>query len=238
VSSIWLIRHGQAGLRHDYDALSELGRAQARRLGEHLARQKVPFQTVYSGGLRRQYETAEEVARVCREAGAPLPGITVDPGWNEFDLEGVYRDVAPALAAEDPRFRRAYGELERLMADESHAIHHSWSPCDMDIVRAWIEGRYPTRTESWPAFQERIRGRFPEVARQARAGPVAVFTSAVPIALWMGMALGVADGAVLRLAGVMHNSAITTFRLRQQELMLFSFNGIPHLEEPEMKTFR
>ena len=238
MSSIWLIRHGQAGLRHDYDALSDLGRVQARRLGEHLAQRKTTFQTVYSGGLRRQSETAGEVARVYREAGLAVPEITVDPGWNEFDLEGVYREIAPALAADNPRFRREYEELERLMADESHAIHHAWSPCDVEIVRAWIEGRYPTRTESWPAFQERIRSRFPVVARQALAGPVAIFTSAVPIALWMGLALGVADGAVLRLAGVMYNSAITTFRLRQEELMLFTFNGIPHLAEPETMTFR
>ena len=29
MSSLYLVRHGQAGLRHDYDTLSDLGRTQA-----------------------------------------------------------------------------------------------------------------------------------------------------------------------------------------------------------------
>jgi broad specificity phosphatase PhoE len=215
-----------------------VGRAQARCLGQYLASLEVPFRAVYSGALRRQRETAEEALGASRNAGRALPGLVIDPGWNEFDLDGVYRDVAPALAAMDARFRRDYEELERHMADATHPVHHSWSPCDVEVVRAWIEGRCPSRSESWVEFQERVRGRFEEVLRAAREGPVAVFTSATPIAIWMGMTLGILDGAVLRLAGVMYNSAITSFRLREDELMLFSFNGIPHLQEPELKTFR
>jgi hypothetical protein len=42
----------------------------------------------------------------------------------------------------------------------------------------------------------------------------------------------------MRLAGVMRNSAVTSMRLRDDELMLFSFNGVPHLNAPELRTFR
>ena len=42
----------------------------------------------------------------------------------------------------------------------------------------------------------------------------------------------------MRLGGVMYNTAITTLRLRADDLMLFTFNGVPHLTEPELRTFR
>jgi len=67
---------------------------------------------------------------------------------------------------------------------------------------------------------------------------VAVFTSATPIAIWMASALGLSDGLFMRLAGVLYNSAVTTMRLRDDELMLFTFNGVPHLNEPHLRTFR
>ena len=43
---------------------------------------------------------------------------------------------------------------------------------------------------------------------------------------------------IMRLAGAMYNSAVTTMRLRDDDLMLFSFNGVPHLNEPQLRTFR
>jgi hypothetical protein len=36
----------------------------------------------------------------------------------------------------------------------------------------------------------------------------------------------------------MYNSAVTTMRLRNDDLMLFSFNGVPHLTDPQLRTFR
>ena len=68
MSSVYLIRHGQAGTRGHYDALSDLGRRQAYLLGQHLAAQQVPFKAFIAGCLNRQRQTAEEVWR----AGAQL----------------------------------------------------------------------------------------------------------------------------------------------------------------------
>ena len=68
MSVLYLVRHGQAGTRENYDSLSDLGRDQARLLGEHFAQQKIRFDTVYSGSLSRQQATAAEA----------LPGANVD----------------------------------------------------------------------------------------------------------------------------------------------------------------
>lgn len=235
MSFIYLIRHGQAGTRQRYDRLSEKGRLQARLLGRYLAGQKICFRAAVAGSLERQRETALETAAGFREAGGEFPEVAVDAGWNEFDLDAVYREVAPAIAAEDPAFREQYAALMRLAEDESHGVHHTWSPCDVAIVRAWIEGRYPTKCESWERFTGRIRGR--ELV-QDRPGAVAVFTSAVPIAVRVALALGAEDARIMPLAGVLYNSAITTFRVHEGGLALFSFNGVPHLAGPELRSFR
>ena len=87
-------------------------------------------------------------------------------------------------------------------------------------------------------FGQRVLGARASLAAYQRGDAVAIFTSATPIAIWVAAALGVSDGHIMRLAGVMRNSAVTSMRLRDHELMLFSFNGVPHLNAPELRTFR
>jgi hypothetical protein len=65
-----------------------------------------------------------------------------------------------------------------------------------------------------------------------------VFTSATPISLWVGRALGLDDANIWRIAGVAYNTGITTLRLSGDDCRLFTFNGVPHLPEAEMRTFR
>jgi hypothetical protein len=60
----------------------------------------------------------------------------------------------------------------------------------------------------------------------------------MPIAIWVGLSLGVNSGKLMQLAGVMYNSAITTMRLQGRDLTLFTYNSVPHLNEPRLRTFR
>jgi len=71
------------------------------------------FKAIYSGALRRQQETAAEVCQASREAGLAQPHPIVHQGWNEFDLDQVYKDLAPILNASDPQFRQDYEEMLR-----------------------------------------------------------------------------------------------------------------------------
>lgn len=59
---LWFVRHGQASLgRDDYDRLSPSGARQSRILGQYLKKTGVCFDTVYSGDMKRQKDTAELV---------------------------------------------------------------------------------------------------------------------------------------------------------------------------------
>jgi len=238
LSSLYLIRHGQAGTRGHYDALSDLGRRQAYLLGQHLAEQKVPFKAFVAGCLNRQRQTAEEVWRAYREAGMAVPDVESDANWNEFDMTGVFSEFAPLLSEADPKFRQDYQELLRKLEDADSPIHQAWTDCDTQAMRAWMEGRYPCRTESWAAFRQRVLGARAPLGAYQPGDAVAIFTSATPISIWVAAALGVSHGKIMPLAGVMYNSAVTTMRLRDGEAMLFSFNGVPHLNDLRLRTFR
>lgn len=242
MSRVYLVRHGQAGTRKAYDSLSQLGRRQARLLGEYFVSEKIHFAGGYSGALARQEETAAEVSAVYREAGVPFPEIVREPAWNEFDLTHVYRALAPRLCAEDPEFEREYRELvaqARAAAEQPEAsVNRRWLPCDVKVVQAWIRGQHAYEGETWRAFRERVIACRSKLEPTERDGNIVVFTSATPIGVWTALAMEIHDERAMRLAGVLHNASCTVMRLYDGELRLHSFNTIPHLSEPELRTYR
>ncbi len=242
MSRVYLVRHGQAGTRETYDALSDVGRRQARLLGEYFVSENIRFAGAYSGALVRQQETAGEVSAAYRAAGVGFPEIVCEPDWNEFDLTDVYRALGPLLSAEDPEFARQYGELveqARTAAGQPEAsVNRRWLPCDVQVVQAWVRGRHPYDGESWPAFRERVMGCQGKLPAAGRDDNIVVFTSATPIGIWTALAMDIHDARALRLAGALHNASCTVLRLHEGELRLHSFNTIPHLSDPELRTYR
>jgi broad specificity phosphatase PhoE len=237
LSYVYLVRHGQAGTRDNYDSLSAPGREQARRLGEYFARDGLRFDAALSGTMRRQRETADEVRCAYLRAGLPFPDVEARTEWNEFDLDQVYRNIAPRLCEDDPVFRAAYEQMKEEMlasaGDAAAAVHRRWTPCDVAVVQAWIRGAYEFSGESWASFCERIR------ECQIRTGAnVVIFTSATPTAIWAGVGLEILDERVLRIAGVLYNASYTVLRVRDGQVRLFSLNNIPHLSDSRLRTHR
>ena len=230
MSVLYLIRHGQAGTRENYDALSDLGREQARLLGDHFRIEKIHFAAAYSGSLARQRATAREAL--------PDAQIHMDPGWDEFDLSNVYRKLAPRLIEDDEQFRIEYEKMERAIAANDASVNRKWNDCDKKCVKAWVEGRYEYAGESWKAFVARVHGALARVVHAAHEGNVAVFTSATPIGIAAARMLEIKDGRAMWLAAVMFNASFTTLRVYGDEVRLFTMNGTPHLGETRLRTFR
>ena len=264
MSTVYLVRHGQAGTRDAYDSLSDLGERQARLLGEHFISQGIQFTSAYAGALTRQQQTAEQIRAAYADAGVGFPTVRVDSGWDEFDLGRVYREIAPLLAAEDPEFLHEYDEMREQVRVSQGAhgarIHRRWMPCDTKVVEAWLAGRYPYGGETWDQFRERVAAcrlkmlqrqennarqehdaRQENEARQendARHENTLVVTSATPLAIWTGLSLEISDERIMRLAGAVYNASYTILRLRRQQLRLFTFNAVPHLAAPGLCTHR
>jgi broad specificity phosphatase PhoE len=242
LSNVYFIRHGQAGTREEYDSLSELGRRQARLLGEHLAAQGVEFAAAYAGGLTRQQQTAAGVAAPYAEAGLAFPELAVDAGWDEFDFHHVYREIAPLMCEEDEEFRREYEEVAAASrasgGDHGADVHRVWRASDTKVTDAWIEGRYPYAGESWEQFVGRVSACRLHGGEETPRRNVIVFTSATPTAVWTARALGSADARIRRLAAVLENTSYTLLQLRGEEALLLTFNSVPHLHSPELRTRR
>jgi broad specificity phosphatase PhoE len=242
LSRVYLVRHGQAGTRQSYDSLSDLGRRQARLLGEHFVREGIRFSAVYTGALARQQATADEVSTVFSEQRVEFPAPCVEQGWNEFDLDRVYRELAPVLCEEDAEFRRVFEAMRAEIheAGERHdaEVHRRWTPCDLKIVQAWIKGHDRFHGETWNVFRTRIMACRATLASQSEDDHnVVVFTSATPIGIWAALGMDVDDHRAMRLAGVLQNASYTVMRLRGEQLRLHAFNAVPHLE-PSLRTYR
>jgi len=242
LSTVYLIRHGQAGTRDYYDSLSDLGRTQGRLLGEYFLLQKLAFDLVITGSLNRQRQTAEAVAQAYNTANAPFPNVTPDASWDEFDLTRVYREIAPQLCAEDAEFAREYQAMkEKIRASAGSAaaaVHRQWQPCDSKVVQAWMSGRYAQTGETWQQFHDRIALCLAKIKEIPDCWHIAIFTSATPIGIWGGLALDIFDQRSIRLAGVVQNSSYSVFRLREANLRLFTFNATPHLADASLRTHR
>lgn len=226
MQEVFLIRHGQAGSRTDYDRLSELGKEQAARLGEYFDRRGIAFDHVLSGELLRQQQTAELVF-----------GRKVEPIglWNEFDLDAVYTEVGPQLAGEDEEFRRDYEELLAASLDPQNAVHRAWRPSDFKVVTAWVENRFAVRCETWPEFRQRIWRAWEKVGEGTR---LAIVSSATPIGIVTAKLFDASDRQCFELAGALANASYTVLRKREGRWMLAGFNHTPHLEEERLRTHR
>lgn len=233
MSTVYLVRHGQAGTRDAYDSLSDLGMRQARLLGDHFVSQDIRFASAYVGALVRQQRTAEQISGAYADVGVSFPATNVDPGWDEFDLGRVYREIAPQLAAEDAEFRREYEEMREQVrisgAAHGAKIHRRWLPCDTKVVEAWVSDRYPYSGETWEQFRERITARGLKLPDAEREQNILVVTSATPVAICTGLSLEISDERIMRLAGAVYNASYTILRLRNTQLRLFTFNTAPHL---------
>ena len=74
MSRLLYFRHAQASYgKADYDQLSPQGYKQSELLGEHLAQQKVHFDHLYIGPLKRHYQTLSKVQEAYAKYNLPLP---------------------------------------------------------------------------------------------------------------------------------------------------------------------
>jgi broad specificity phosphatase PhoE len=243
MSDFWFIRHGQAGTRLKYDTLSDIGHQQARLLGEYLSRHGAMFSRIVIGGLERHRETAESVLDAYKTYGATIPEPIVDADWNEFDLDAVYRCVAPQLSKTDEGFAQGYEAMQKQVAEQGTVaeslVNRRWNPCDGAVVKAWVTGQCSVDCETWVAFRDRIRGALEKLVTANPEGDVAIFTSATPTAICLAQAMGLDDRQMFNLAGVMINSAISTLRFGEGgALRMFNFNTVPHLDDAALRTHR
>ncbi len=225
MSILYLIRHGQASFGSpNYDELSARGRRQARVLGDYFVKAGIRFDACWSGTLRRQQQTAEEVRDMVRAAGDDFPEPMEMAGLDEYDAEGVLRQLVPIIEAEDPAFGVDVGAM---MSNE-----RAFQKVFGRVMTRWVSGRDRLDVPvSWSVFAGRVSATVREIVDGSAGGShVAVFTSGGPIAAAVGDVLALSAEKAIAISWQVTNASITRLKFSPGRITLDTFNEYGHLE--------
>ncbi len=240
MSRLLIVRHGQASAGSaDYDRLSELGWRQAAELGRHWARLGLVPDRVFVGPCRRQRETAEGVAAAFADGRSVWPGPEQLPGLDEHDGYMVFTRSLPSLAETDPEARAALEMIDTPL-DQNRRLYYR---VYRRATRRWARGELELPAgepaiEDWPLFRRRAER---AVAQLVDGGgsdrTVVAFTSAGPVAVAVGKALGLDDEAVLSLSWTVRNCSVSEFLFSGDRFSLHAFNSQLHLSGPDLESW-
>jgi broad specificity phosphatase PhoE len=202
VPTLLLVRHAQGSFGGaDYDVLSKRGHEQAAALADDLEAREVKVTRVLAGSLARQRDTAAPIAERFGR------DVEVDARWNEYESEEmVASHASPSL------FDGTQREFQALL--------------DEALVN-WV-----TQADgSWPAFSDRVRVAFDELAGALESGETAlVSTSGGPIAAIGVALLGLPPEGFVALNRVAVNAGVTKVVTGASGATLVSFNEHAYLE--------
>lgn len=224
MSSIYLIRHGQASFgTDDYDRLSELGCRQAEVLGEYLHGCGLVFGAVYSGELSRQRKTAVIASRGMVEESEHI----IDARFNEIDNDGQVRHLLPELLEADPALKP--------IVDRAFETHSSkdYQKIIERVFNRWVDpdSGTPEGLQSWADYSGGTRNALQELMQREGSGKrVAVFTSGGTIATLVGQVLGLGGHQTYAFYEPIINCSITVLLYNRGRASLSYFNDHSFLD--------
>lgn len=223
MNHVLAIRHAQASFdADDYDQLSARGLEQAERLAVYLAADpEFGFDAIVCGAMRRHRQTLDAIEAAFTDVGRALPEIEIDADLNEFD----HGAVMAAFLAEFPEHAIWRGQMPD-KADHSGIVQFLAA-----ALQAWAAGQLEHRLrEGWQPFRVRIARAISRVVnRQVTGGRILLVSSGGVIAQMAQHALQVPDHKAIDFNLSLQNSAISEFRVRDQQLHMKSWNTLPHL---------
>ena len=230
MSTLTLVRHGQATpFEKVTDRLSETGVEQSRLLGEYWRRHGVRFHEIVCGSLNRHKQTLDAMG---------LEGeVRFDSGWNEYHADAIIAKLSPLLEGRDERYGRLASESRAAMkGPERNRYFQRMLEVLMD---AWLGGSVTEEgVESFEAFESRVHAALRAVVEGPSGRDVVVITSGGPIGLCVRRALGAPPRAFLDVNWRMRNASVTEFTFGASRFTLDTMNGLPHLEDRGLWTWR
>jgi len=219
MSTLYLVRHGQASLgADDYDQLSELGTRQSVQLGRYFAARGLAFDAVLSGTLRRHTQT---LAAISEGLGQPLDAMPW-PGLNEYDSDAVIAAIHP-----EP--------LDRSPTPENYRIHFRLLRTGL---AQWMHGHVqPRGLPSWASFTRQVVEVLDHVRSRAH-NRVLLVSSGGPIACAISHVLGTPHETTVELNMRLRNSAVSEFTFSAKHYALQTYNTLPHLDAPEFSGWQ
>ena len=213
MAELTVIRHGQASFGADnYDQLSDLGVAQSKAVGAHLAATGWVPDRCMTGTLDRQRQTLDAMGFASADAE--------HAGFNEYNFHNLlhtrFGGTAPPEVMQD---RKTHFRTLR------------------DTILDWQSGGLEDAYESWRDFETRVRA-----ARDAATQPgpkrVLVVSSGGVIGQLVASTLQAPNQMMMDLNLQVKNSSITRFIFSKGRIMLTEFNATPHFDaQPDLLSY-
>ena len=239
MSQLILVRHGQAAfLTDDYDRLSVLGEEQARLLGEYWTKRAVRFDAVFTGPRKRQRDTGRIVCEQYNRAGLAIPALIELAEFDEYDADGIMKELLPQLIERDDRYRQLSENFQQSATDADK--RKNFQKLFEAVTAKWVRGEVlAPDVESFRDFHARVRLGLERATKDAPSGSrVAVFSSGGAISVSVQFAAQAVEAMVIEFNWRIRNCALNEFVFSKDRLMLDSFNAIPHLDDPKFHTYR
>ena len=239
MGTLYVVRHGQASLfSDDYDRLSDLGRRQARTLADHWLQRDLEFDAAWSGELKRQVDTAGEVAAAYEQAGKSFPTVRRSAGFNEYPADEIMATLGAALRQRDSRIAALYAAAES--ASEGSDRYRHFHRLLEAVITRWVRGEHgPDEVPlPWQQWSGAIRSALVETMSDARKGAaIALFTSGGVIGVTVQTVLEAPPIKAAELNWRIYNGSVTRYTFSGDRVSLDHFNDISHLPGEQL-SFR
>jgi broad specificity phosphatase PhoE len=231
---LYLIRHGQASFGEaNYDRLSPRGEKQAELLADYLIQTDTRFDLLASGSLSRQEKTARILMEKLKSR-VQSPKLSLLPAFNEYDSEGVFREMLPAILAEN---KEASRDLENMVADKQ-----AFQKILGQVLDRWMDMETASLPlESWSEFRSRVHRGILDLDLK---GPkkTAIVTSGGVMAACLHLFLQVPPKKAITMSWQCFNTSLSIWVAGKGEnFRLHAWNLAPHLElchKPDLITYR
>ncbi|WP_085909042.1 histidine phosphatase family protein [Kiloniella majae] len=207
MTELTLVRHGQAqpSARDEksYDALSELGYAQARCLGRFI-NQSHRFDRIISGAMNRQIETAKSLEL------SDTPHF-IDARLNEFDFFGIAKHLE---------------DKHGLAKPDTDIAFQAYIPV---LLTKWKNNHVSSNVESYAHFRNRTLEALREITEQGDRA--LIVTSTGVIATLTALALNLDIEAKSKIFLNVSHTSMHKFSFQNNELHLHQSGTTPHHDE-------
>ena len=211
-----MVRHGQAKQNatseEDYDRLSELGRTQAKWVGEHFRNLQLSFDVIVTGTLTRQVDT-----QILMNIDTKIP-VVRDERFNEirlYDLAGL--------------IKRQFG-IDFPKDELSFKRHLNLT------FKKWENGEILNPPETFENYKTRVSEGLNEIKDLGEK--ILLVTSGGIIAMAIKHTLDLTTEALGNCLLASCNTGVTKLLHYDQSFIISQINALPHLETPERWTKR
>ncbi|MDF3820751.1 phosphoglycerate mutase family protein [Leptospira sp. 96542] len=235
MSLLYLVRHGQADrLGKNYDRLTKHGIFQAKKLGEYFLNQRIEFDSVYTGTLNRQKETAMGILEAFQTERFCIPDPIENSGWDEFESR-LWLGLAAKIRNANEGFANLYDLYKKAWENGEESTRTHFQSMIQIVLKDWVEGVWdPVEPYTFSEYVEKVSFAPKSIPKDLKS--TLVLSSSTPIAVMMGLSCQMKYQNYPVFMKSITNTSLSVFRRSRDFWEPVSFNTTPHLTDPDWIT--